>query len=193
MQLDFSEIKNTKNLLAFSAGVDSTALFFFLLENHISFDISIVNYNLRPQSKDEVDYAKQLAKEYNKKIFLKEVSFETEPSNFEKKARDIRYDFFDEIIKKKSYETLITAHQLNDKLEWFLMQLTKGAGLFELIGFEKCILKNEILFYKPLLEVSKEELKNYLDKNSIKYFIDNSKMNLTLFIIIQDIFLVLDI
>ena len=177
MQLDFSEIKNTKNLLAFSAGIDSTALFFLLLENNISFDIAIVNYNLRSQSKDEVDYAKQLAKEYNKKIFLKEVSFETEPSNFEKKARDIRYDFFDEIIKKNSYETLITAHQLNDKLEWFLMQLTKGAGLFELIGFEKWVLKNEILFYKPLLEVSKEELKNYLDKNSLKYFIDNSNEN----------------
>ena len=174
MQLDFWEIKNKKNLLAFSAGIDSTALFYLLLEQNIPFDIAIVNYNLRVQSKDEVLYAQQLASKYNKKIYLKEVSFESEPSNFEKKARDIRYDFFDEIIKENSYETLITAHQLNDKLEWFLMQLTKGAGLFELIGFEKVVYKDDVLFYKPLLEISKDALKNYLDNNELNYFIDNS-------------------
>ena len=47
MNLDFSAIKNQKNLLAFSAGVDSTALFFLLLEQNIPFDIAIVNYNIR--------------------------------------------------------------------------------------------------------------------------------------------------
>ena len=52
MNLDFSAIKNQKNLLAFSAGVDSVALFFLLLEQNISFDIAIVDYNLIVQSKD---------------------------------------------------------------------------------------------------------------------------------------------
>ena len=61
MNLDFSAIQNQKNLLAFSAGVDSSALFFLLLEQNIPFDIAIVNYNLRVQSKDEVFYAKNLA------------------------------------------------------------------------------------------------------------------------------------
>ena len=177
MQLDFSEIRKTKNLLAFSAGVDSTALFFLLLEKNISFDIAIVNYNLRIQSKDEVNYAKQLAEKYNKNIFIKEIIFNKEPSNFEKKARDIRYDFFNEIITCNDYETLITAHQLNDKLEWFLMQLTKGAGLFELIGLEKCTLKNNVLFYKPLLDVSKDKLQKYLENNNYKYYFDESNEN----------------
>ncbi len=177
MQLDFIEIRKTKNLLAFSAGVDSTALFFLLLEKNISFDIAIVNYNLRIQSKDEVNYAKQLAEKYNKNIFIKEIIFNKEPSNFEKKARDIRYDFFNEIISNNDYETLITAHQLNDKLEWFLMQLTKGAGLFELIGLEKCTFKNNVLFYKPLLDISKDKLEKYLENNNYKYYFDESNEN----------------
>lgn len=177
MQLDFIEIRKTKNLLAFSAGVDSTALFFLLLEKNISFDIAIVNYNLRIQSKDEVNYAKQLAEKYNKNIFIKEIIFNKEPSNFEKKARDIRYDFFNEIISNNDYETLITAHQLNDKLEWFLMQLTKGAGLFELIGLEKCTFKNNVLFYKPLLDISKDKLQKYLENNNYKYYFDESNEN----------------
>ena len=82
MNLNFSAIKESKNLLAFSAGVDSTALFFLLLEQNIPFDIAIVNYNVRVQSKEELAYAKELATKYNKQIFIKEVTLEN-LSNFE--------------------------------------------------------------------------------------------------------------
>ena len=176
MNLDFSVIGNQKNLLAFSAGVDSTALFFLLLEQNISFDIAIVDYNLRVQSKDEISYAKELALKYNKSIFIKDVKLENN-SNFEKTARDIRYSFFEEIISENSYENLITAHQLNDKLEWFLMQLSKGAGLVELIGFNEFEQKNNYKIYKPLLNITKDELENFLQINNHKYFIDESNFD----------------
>ena len=173
MNLDFSAIKESKNLLAFSAGIDSTALFFLLLEYNIAFDIIIVNYNVRTQSKDELAYAINLAKTYDKEIFFKEVIIE-ENSNFEKMARDIRYKYFEEIIQRHSYQTLITAHQLNDKLEWFLMQFSKGAGLFELIGLNRFDKMDNYTKFKPLLEISKDELEGYLIRNQIKYFVDES-------------------
>ncbi|WP_323587320.1 tRNA lysidine(34) synthetase TilS [Aliarcobacter butzleri] len=176
MNLNFSVIKESKNLLAFSAGVDSSALFFLLLKQNIPFDIAIVNYNVRVQSKDEVKYAKELALKYNKQIYIKDIKLES-TSNFEKTARDIRYKFFEEIIDENSYETLITAHQLNDKLEWFLMQLTKGAGLVELIGFNEFEQKENYKVYKPLLEITKEELESFLKQENIKYFIDNSNFD----------------
>jgi len=173
MNLNFSVIKESKNLLAFSAGIDSTALFFLLQKENIDFDIAIVNYNLREESKEELQYAKDLALKYNKKIFFKEVRLES-TSNFEKTARDIRYNFFKEIIKENSYNSLITAHQLNDKLEWFLMQLSKGAGLLELIGFKEIEENQYYTTFKPLLDISKDELENFLKDNSIKYFVDKS-------------------
>ena len=176
MNLDFSAIKNQKNLLAFSAGVDSVALFFLLLEQNISFDIAIVDYNLRAQSKDEISYAEELALKYNKSIFIQDITLKNN-SNFEKTARDIRYKFFEEIILEDSYEILITAHQLNDKLEWFLMQLSKGAGLVELIGFNEFEQKNNYKIYKPLLNITKDELENYLKMNNHKYFIDESNFD----------------
>ncbi|MFW2555581.1 tRNA lysidine(34) synthetase TilS [Aliarcobacter butzleri] len=176
MNLNFSAIKESKNLLAFSAGVDSSALFFLLLKQNIPFDIAIVNYNVRVQSKDEVSYAKELALKYNKQIYIKDIKLES-TSNFEKMARDIRYKFFEEIIDENSYEILITAHQLNDKLEWFLMQFTKGAGLVELIGFNEFEQKENYKVYKPLLEITKEELENFLKQENIKYFIDNSNFD----------------
>ena len=176
MNLDFSAIRNQKNLLAFSAGVDSTALFFLLLEQNIPFDIAIVDYNLRAQSKDEIVYAKELAFKYNKSIYTKDVKLENS-SNFEKTARDIRYKFFEKIISENSYENLITAHQLNDKLEWFMMQLSKGAGLVELIGFNEYEQKENYKIYKPLLNTTKDELENYLKTNHHKYFIDESNFD----------------
>ena len=164
-------ISTQKNLLAFSGGIDSTALFFLLLEQNIPFDIAIVNYHQREQANDEIIYAKELAKKYNKRCFIKDFN---KKKFCEKTARDFRYDFFDEIIKQNNYDSLITAHQLNDKLEWFLMQLTKGAGVSELIGLQPLSSRGNYIIYKPLLDVSKDQLINYLNKNNIKYFIDST-------------------
>jgi tRNA(Ile)-lysidine synthase len=147
-----------------------------LVENDIEFDIAIVDYNMRTQSKQEVEYAKELAKEYDKKIYVKDVLNidDISNSNFEANARDIRYDFFDNIIEENSYDNLILAHQLNDKLEWFLMQFSKGAGLIELNGMQEITSRNDYTIIRPLLEMSKNELLNYLQINDIKYFEDSS-------------------
>jgi len=166
------EINTVNNLLGFSAGVDSTALFHLMLEEGIDFDIAIVDYGQRVQSKDEVIYATQLAHKYGKKCFIS--NYPNTLKFNEKDARDYRHNFFEEIINKNNYDSLITAHQLNDKLEWFLMQFTKGAGLPELIGMSKVRKKKNYLLLKPLLDVSKKELQNYLDINNIKYFLDES-------------------
>jgi len=168
-------LSNKKNLLAFSAGVDSTALFFMLLAKNIKFDIAIVDYNLREQSKEEVTYALKLAKLYNKKLFVKE--FPKEEKFSEKKARDFRYEFFDTIIEDENYQVLLTAHQLNDKFEWFLMQMSKGAGLTELIGLEEYEKKDKYSIYRPLLNYTKEDLQQFLDDKDIKYFIDKSNFD----------------
>ena len=113
-ELDLSSLKQSKNLLAFSAGIDSTALFFLLHEANINFDIAIVNYNTRKNSLKELAYAKELAERYQKEIYFKET--ELEASHLEATARKIRYDFFEEIIEDKNYTVLLTAHQINDQL-----------------------------------------------------------------------------
>ena len=167
-------ITTKKNLLAFSGGVDSSALFFMLYSQNIEFDIAIIDYNQRESSKEEVLYAKELALEYNKKCFIKTY----DDSRFsEKLARNFRYDFFESIIKEHAYQSLITAHQLNDQLEWFLMQLSKGAGLIELVGLQQMEIRNFYKLYRPLLNVSKNDLLEYLNQNKIKYFIDESNFD----------------
>ncbi|MBT5935991.1 tRNA lysidine(34) synthetase TilS [Sulfurimonas sp.] len=165
-----TSLQDSKNLLAYSAGVDSTALLFLLLENNIKFDIAIVNYGLRLQAKEEVAYAQSLAAKHNFECFVFEAPVIS--SNFEANARTIRYDFFESLIKEHSYTTLLTAHHLGDRLEWMLMQFCRGAGCVELSGMHATEKREHYTLIRPLLQLDKAELLEYLDANSIKYFLD---------------------
>jgi tRNA(Ile)-lysidine synthase len=69
-------LRGKKNLLAFSAGVDSTALFFLLRDADVNFDIALVNYNTRANSDAEEEYAKELAAKYGKECFTLSVKLE---------------------------------------------------------------------------------------------------------------------
>ena len=142
-----------------------------LLDDKIEFDIAIVNYHKRAQSNKEIEYAKHLAKKYNKKIYIKDCYLDN--SNFEAKARECRYRFFDK-LSQNGYNNLYLAHQLNDRFEWFLMQFSKGAGLKELLGMQKIEKRENYTIHRPLLDTPREEILRYLDKNGIKYFIDAS-------------------
>jgi len=165
-------LQNSTNLLAFSAGVDSTALFFILEDNNIIFDIAIVDYGVREASKEEVAYAKELARKYNKVCYVKNAP--TIHTNFEAQARKVRYSFFEELIKQKHYDNLLTAHHLGDRFEWFLMQFCKGAGCIELNSMKEIELRKHYKLIRPLLNLDKEDLLNYLKSNNIKYFVDAS-------------------
>ena len=169
-------LENTKNLLAFSAGVDSTALFFLLLENNITFDIAIVNYGVRKESQEEVAYAKELALKYNLECFI----CDAKPieANFEAKAREIRYNFFEELIQKYTYENLLTAHHLGDRLEWMLMQFCRGAGCVELSGMKAIDERESYRLLRPLLHLDKQELLEYLHRREKRYFIDKSNSDM---------------
>ncbi len=161
-----------KNLLAYSAGIDSSALFYLLVEHGVKFDIAIVNYKTREASDIEEQHAIELAHRYDIECYnITAPEFE---SHFERSAREFRYRFFESIIEKHRYDTLITAHQLNDQLEWMLMRLTKGAGVSELVGLKSISHRGGYTLVRPLLSYAKHELLEYLQSNEYSYFVDES-------------------
>lgn len=175
---DLELLKTTKNLLAFSGGADSTALFFLLLQNGISFDIAIVDYGIREQSKEEVSYAQKLALLYKKDCHLFEAG--DIEKNFEAGARKIRYDFFEELVLSYGYELLLTAHHLGDRLEWFMMQLCKGAGYAELNSLRKMTQKEQYKILRPLLHVDKPQLIEYLKTHNQTWFEDATNLDISI-------------
>lgn len=167
-----------KNLLAFSGGSDSTALFFLLMENNIHFDIAIVDYQIRKESKEEVAYAQKLALTYNKQCYVYKAPLIER--NFEASARQIRYSFFKELIDKYRYTTLITAHHLGDRFEWMLMQFCKGAGCVELAGMQSIQHYKDYTLVRPLLHLDKSELLHYLALKKIPFFEDHTNFDLSI-------------
>lgn len=170
-----SKLKDKKNLLAFSGGADSTALFFLLLKHNIPFDIAIVNYGIREQSKEEVAYAQKLAYTHNLTCHI--FNAPKISQNFESKAREIRYNFFEELILKYKYENLLTAHHLGDRFEWMLMQFCKGAGCAEIAGMQSVQNRGFYTLVRPLLHLDKQELLAYLHADKTIYFEDESNLD----------------
>jgi tRNA(Ile)-lysidine synthase len=174
------ELFLARNLLAFSHGLDSTALFHLLLEAEVPFDLALVNYGLRPEAAEEEAAAKELAARYGKRIHLARAP--RWESAFEAKARSFRYNFFETLIEEQGYDSLLTAHQLEDRLEWLLMRLRRGAGTVELAGMaagerRRTPRGREYRLCRPLLEVSRRELLEYLERRGIRYFADGSNLS----------------
>ncbi len=173
----YSLLLRGKNLLAFSHGLDSTALFQLLLENGIDFDIAMVNYGVREQAEEEARAAKELAHRYGLRAHI--IRAPKWESNFEAEARRFRYEFFESLIERYDYETLLTAHQLDDRLAWFLMRMIRGAGAVELAGMEECSVRQtragrSYRLLRPLLRQSRAQLRDYLEGRGISWFDDVS-------------------
>ncbi len=158
--LHLNLLREGRILLAFSGGVDSTALFHLLLENNISFDIAHVNYHTRESSDTEALSAETLAAANSLQCYTH--SCRLGGVNFEHRAREERYKFFGYLMKKHGYTYLLTAHQLNDRLEWLMMQICRGSGLPEMLGIRSHDRRDELEILRPLLEWDRESIEAYL-------------------------------
>ena len=171
----FSFLKEKKLLIAISGGVDSVVLTH--LFHQLNFDISLAhcNFNLRGTESDKDEFfVKELGEKLNLKTFTK--SFETENFASENQlstqvaARNLRYNWFQEISIKHQFDFVLTAHQADDNLETFLINLTRGTGLEGLTGIPE--LNNNIV--RPLLVFSRDEIENFATKNNIDWREDKS-------------------
>lgn len=168
-------LKQGKVLLAFSGGVDSTALFHLLRSQNIAFDIAHVNYHTRASSDDEAHSAEQLALTHSLRCYTH--SCRLEGKNFEHRAREERYAFLNYLVTKHHYTYVLTAHQLNDRLEWLMMQFCRGSGLPEMLGIRSIDHRDGMTLIRPLLEHDRESIEAYLTDNNFSHFIDESNSN----------------
>ena len=164
-----------KNLLAFSGGIDSSALFFILLANKIPFEVAHVNYQTRPKSNEETKHVQNLCKIH--KIPCHVFTCKLQKGNFEHRARTVRYAFFARILRQRGLQILLSAHQLNDRLEWLLMRLIQGGGTISLAGFSQRESWHDWELIRPLSELTKSDLQSFLDTNSLPYYEDESNLD----------------
>ncbi|MDC8001237.1 tRNA lysidine(34) synthetase TilS [Aequorivita todarodis] len=175
IETNFPFLLGKKLLIACSGGLDSTVLTYLLKQSNYEIALAHCNFSLRGKESDGdemfvIGLAKNLqipvfAETFDTKKFAKEHGISTQMA-----ARDLRYNWFAEILNDFKYDYLLTAHQLDDDLETFFINLSRGTGLNGLTGIPKE--NNKIV--RPLLSFSREEILKFAEENHLKWREDSS-------------------
>jgi len=166
---------NDKILLTVSGGPDSVAMVDIFKKAGYTFDIAHCNFMLRGQDSDsDEEFVNLLANKYNSKLYAKKCETRTFAAenklSIEMAARQLRYDWFEELSQKYGYTKIATAHNLDDNVETILMNMTHKTGLKGLLGIPE--INGKII--RPMLDVSKSEILEYLKQNNLDYRIDKT-------------------
>ena len=164
-----------KMLLTVSGGIDSIVMCDLFNKAGLNFAIAHCNFQLRGKESDEDElFVKQLAEKYNVRFFCNR--FDTS-SYADKKgisiqmaARELRYEWFEEIRKKEKLSYIATAHHQDDSIETFFINLIRGTSISGLHG----ILPKQGRIIRPLLFTKKEEIEKYAKINKLQHREDSS-------------------
>jgi len=169
-------LERRQTLLTLSGGKDSMALFHAFVSLGYPFAVAHVNFGLRGEESDADELFVQRACE------KKGVPFHSLKAHGIKKlrgestqmwARRVRYDFFDKICAKESYDWVATAHHAGDNLEHFLIYLYRNQDDIAWRGIKE----QNLRVIRPLLRVSPKELETFREKNQIQWREDSSNQS----------------
>lgn len=168
-------IKSGHYLVAVSGGVDSMVLCDLLKKTDHKFSVAHCNFKLRGTDSDNDE---SFVKEYchNNGIKFYTRSFDTDQYAEQKKisiqmaARELRYTFFNELVKEHSFTAILTAHHMSDNVETFLINLIRGSGISGLKG----ITEKQDGLIRPLLHFTKDDIERYAKEHDIKFRTDQS-------------------
>lgn len=167
--------KKSNILIAISGGVDSMVLANFFYESKINFTIAHCNFKLRGYNSDKDEYlVKNISEKYKVNFYKKNFNInkysKLNKISIQMAARELRYKWFNDILLKKKFNKIATAHHLNDRIETILFNITKGTGISGLHGV---LLKNKKII-RPILFLKKNQIILYAKKKKLQWNEDSS-------------------
>lgn len=166
---------NATVVVGVSGGADSVALLHILMKLGYNCVVAHCNFTLRAAESDrDEDFVTQLAASWSLPLF--KVKFDTlnyakaQKISIEMAARDLRYNWFSQLLIDQKADAIAVAHHSDDNVETLLMNLTRGVGLHGLTGIPKR--NNQVV--RPLLCLSRADILVYLQKNDLSFVTDSS-------------------
>ena len=168
--------ENDKILVAVSGGPDSICLLNILynIKERLKIELYVahVNHLIRKEAKSDAEFVKEFCDSKDIEFFYKECDVkekaQTEKISTEEAGRNARYEFFEEIANKYSINKIAIGHNKNDLAETLIMNILRGTGTQGL----KAILNKNGKYIRPLLDVDREKIEEYCEKNNLKPRID---------------------
>ena len=162
-------------VLAVSGGIDSMVMAHLFIQSGYKTAIAHCNFSLRGEESDkDEELVRQFAILNNLPFFT--VRFDTNAYcsdnglSIQMAARELRYKWFDEIMIENNFSLLAVAHNINDNIETFIINLTRGTGIAGLAGIKP--LSNRII--RPLLFATRSKIEEYCNQNNVYYREDMS-------------------
>ena len=151
------------------------ALFYYLLNKDIDFEVAHVNYHILDQADNDEAGIKEFANQYNIKVHVLS-TFMPKGVNEEIWARDVRYEYFVKLAHELNIKNVLVAHNEGDNIETYFLQKKRG-GVYLTYGLEKERKRDDIKIIRPLLDITKQDLEKYCIDNKIPYSIDPSNFD----------------
>ena len=168
---------NDTIVMGISGGPDSMFLLTLLLKVREKLNINLicahVNHNVRKVSFKEKEFIEDYCNKKNIK-FESMIIDKYGDDNFHNEARNIRYKYFEELIKKYSATYLMTAHHGDDLIETILMRITRGSTLRGYSGFDTVVNMEGYKIVRPLIFYTKKQIEAYNKSKHIPYVVDKS-------------------
>lgn len=165
-------------LLAVSGGIDSIALVHLCKKAGIKFGIAHCNFQLRTTESDgDAHFVEQLAQQLDVPFY--QINFDTEKeAEAQKKsiqviARELRYQWLEQIRQQEDYQFIAVAHHHNDSIETLLINLTMGCGIRGLHG----IFPKNGFIIRPLIFANRSDILDYVKQHQLAYREDSSNAN----------------
>lgn len=164
-----------KVLLAVSGGIDSVVMSTLFSEAGFDFAIAHCNFGLREEESDaDEKFVRKLARkakvDCHVKHFDTQQFAEDHSLSIQMAARELRYNWFEELAEAQGYQYIALAHHKGDLLETMLLNLTRGTGIAGLHG----ITPKRGRFIRPLLFASKDDIYAYVTENQLIWREDSS-------------------
>ncbi|MGC4041855.1 MAG: tRNA lysidine(34) synthetase TilS [Flavobacterium sp.] len=175
IKTNFPFLNGRKLLLATSGGIDSMVLLHLCHYSGLDIRAAHCNFQLRGNESDEDEqFVKSECEKLGVLFFVNH--FETKKFSEEQRlsiqvvARNLRYDWFQTLLINNDYDYILTAHHLDDSLETFLINFTRGSGLEGLAGIPQ---QNGNVI-RPLLPFSRNDIETFAKENAIFWREDSS-------------------
>lgn len=175
LNTNLSFLKGKKLLLAVSGGIDSMVLVHLCHQLNLDFAIAHCNFQLRgAESNQDEAFVTHQAKLLKIPIFIERFDTQTfadqQKMSIQVVARNLRYDWFYTLIANYNFDYILTAHHLDDSLETFLINFTRGSGIEGLTGIPQ---QNDKIV-RPLLVFSRNDIEDFAQENTIEWREDSS-------------------
>ena len=146
--------------------------------NKMDFSIVHCNFQLRGYESDmDAFFVEDLARKLGKKIYIKDFDTNSYVNinkvSLQMAARELRYRWFEELMKKNKIKTLVTAHHADDNLETFIINLSRGTGIKGLTG----IPAKTSNISRPLLIFSRAQIIQFAEIKNISWREDHSNLD----------------